>query len=199
MKTTIYLVRHGDTFKGKEIFWSRKPGRSLNKLGKIQADKAGEYLSQYKISRIFYSPLNRTTQTAQRIRQFLPEAKIAPKKELLEWDIGFQGERVEGKPFEYFFPRGIEKVYDETPTKLIGGELLIEATDRVVSFIYKIVEIYQGKEILCVAHEDVIRSTVLKFRKIDLDKLITIPCEKGSIYKLTFEDKRFIEAKYLDF
>ncbi|KKP69501.1 hypothetical protein A2X44_03140 [candidate division CPR3 bacterium GWF2_35_18] len=195
-KTTIFFVRHGETHKGKEIFWSRKPGRSLSQKGIKQIEKAASYLSQFPIIGIFYSPSKRTTQSAIIISESFRHAEITTSKELWEWDQGFNGKRVEGKPFSSF-GQEINNVYQSHPTKMIGGETLIEAIQRASGFVNELIFKYEGKFIVCVSHEDVIRGTVLVLQKESLDNLNSIPCVKGSIYKLVFRKERLISVEYI--
>ena len=54
---TFYLIRHGQ--KNKNI---GNPG--LTDLGKKQAKLTGQYLSSFKIDKIFNSPSKRTLETA---------------------------------------------------------------------------------------------------------------------------------------
>jgi broad specificity phosphatase PhoE len=60
----IYLVRHGD----KEKLQGSPP---LTNLGKIQANKTGQYFQKIKIDKIYASPLLRTKQTADIISSYL--------------------------------------------------------------------------------------------------------------------------------
>lgn len=61
---TIYLVRHGEQQK--------TPGEpSLSELGVQQAQKAGEYLKNFPITKIYSSPIVRTQETATHISQIL--------------------------------------------------------------------------------------------------------------------------------
>ena len=229
IETTIFLVRHGETHKGREIFWSRKPGRRLNQKGKEQIEKTATYLSQFPVTQIFHSPSKRTTESAEIIQKYIPQAEILEVKNLWEWDQGFEGQKVEGKPFASFGPE-INEMYQKYPTKMIGGETLPDAIKRAIDFINKLLFLsklkpqlfsrgyslnldkkteaadfspwrtsfqYQEKFIVCVSHEDVIRGVVLAMQKENLDKLNSIPCVKGSIYKVVFRENRLISVDYI--
>ena len=63
MKTVLYFVRHGE----KEEETKEK---ALTEKGKIEAKKAGKFLSQFPIQHIVASPSLRTRQTAEIINAF---------------------------------------------------------------------------------------------------------------------------------
>jgi broad specificity phosphatase PhoE len=63
MITVLYFVRHGD--KDEET-----KERKLTEKGKIEAQKAGKFLSQFPIEHIVASPSLRTRQTAELINVF---------------------------------------------------------------------------------------------------------------------------------
>ena len=196
--TNIYLVRHGETYHGKEIFWSRKQGRSLNKQGKLQIAKGAEYLSKMGINSVYFSPLKRTTESAFILKKMIVGlSKFQVEESLIEWDIGFKDNRVEGVPFAVLGPE-YEKVYTNQPTSLVGGEPLLTATSRITQFVISLVDNCPGANIICVTHQDMIRGAVLHFEKKDLNLLDHIPCRHASIYHLTFENQKFRMSEYLD-
>ena len=65
MKTTIYLVRHGQSEANlKDLFLGQK-NLDLTPLGHAQAEKTAEYLKNLHIDKIYSSDLTRAYQTAE--------------------------------------------------------------------------------------------------------------------------------------
>ena len=64
MKTTFYLIRHGDKHQVP-------PDPGLNDLGHKQAQATAQYLKQFPITQVIASPLKRTQETAQYIADAL--------------------------------------------------------------------------------------------------------------------------------
>ena len=91
--TTLYIVRHGNTFDPGEE--PRRIGRRtdlpLSLSGRAQANRLGEYFSRRGVifSHVLAAPLKRTTETAHEIVAYLPKRPaITPDQALLEIDYG---------------------------------------------------------------------------------------------------------------
>ena len=67
----LYLVRHGETNYNKTGKIQGNMPTALNEVGKEQVRAAAEELSNRKISAIIYSPLKRTTQSAEIFKEKL--------------------------------------------------------------------------------------------------------------------------------
>src|SRR5687767_3803801 len=83
--TQILLVRHAvnDFVKtGKLAGWT--PGVHLNDEGKAQAEALGQRLAETPINRLYSSPLERTMETAEAIRQHHPNLEIQQYPEIGE-------------------------------------------------------------------------------------------------------------------
>lgn len=120
LNATIYLIRHGHTSlntgsANQERFraWSNPP---LNEEGLMDAQKAGQFMSNKGIAHIFSSDLGRTMQTAQAVHQ-ATGAPITPMHGLRPWNIGkFTGELVEPNEKE------VQRYQDHPNETIPGGE-----------------------------------------------------------------------------
>lgn len=65
-----YFVRHGETLMNAKHIRQGEVG-GLSEEGKAQADRAGRYLAQFPIDRLFSSPYERTRETAAIIDRYL--------------------------------------------------------------------------------------------------------------------------------
>jgi probable phosphoglycerate mutase len=89
--TTLYIVRHGNTFDPGETVL-RVGGRTdlpLSRSGQAQAQALGQHLSGVRFDRARVSPLRRTRMTADAILGAHPSPpKIEPTESLIEIDYG---------------------------------------------------------------------------------------------------------------
>jgi broad specificity phosphatase PhoE len=65
----LYLVRHGEVINpgGERAVFYGSMDVSLSKLGELEAQAAGEYLSHFKLSKVFSSPLSRAIYGAEAV------------------------------------------------------------------------------------------------------------------------------------
>ena len=63
--TRVVLVRHGVTAQTGPLLSGRLPGIALSEKGIEQAEQAAARLAALKITTVYASPIERTTQTAQ--------------------------------------------------------------------------------------------------------------------------------------
>lgn len=89
----IALVRHGETEWNRQRRWQGRAGAPLNDLGHRQAAAAAEPLARVlpdgrDWAWMISSPLERATQTADRIARRLPIIPISTDDDLVERDYG---------------------------------------------------------------------------------------------------------------
>jgi len=102
---TIYFVRHGQTEWNAINRFQGQWNSDLNELGREQAHANGRLLERFGIEAIFSSPLDRTRQTTEIIREYVP-APVTYDERIVEWDCGdwsghLRDEILERWPEEY--------------------------------------------------------------------------------------------------
>jgi isoleucyl-tRNA synthetase len=148
---TYHLIRHGESEFNTRYVLNSETGvpNGLTEKGKTQVDNSIETLRDAHIDCIYYSPLERTRETAERIAHALQieaSACISDNR-LREMGFGiFEGKEVD----EYlaFFGGGYERLV----TSPDGGESWGEVKKRVGEFLYEIESTQSHKNILIVAH-----------------------------------------------
>src|SRR5271156_5845257 len=85
--TRLVLVRHGVTAHTGPLLSGRMPGIDLSEKGISQAEAAADRLSALKISTVYASPIERTTQTAGYIAARLG-LEVQPLPGVIEADYG---------------------------------------------------------------------------------------------------------------
>ena len=165
----ITFLRHGkNNYAKKGVPWH--PGPNLNKLGKIQAEKTGKYLSDFIFDKIMSSDMNRARQTAEIINKYQKKNKsfenISFYRELAEHD---------------------ESIYvGKTPkSKLQLKEELLKA-EVTIGFFKRILadKTNAGKRILIPAHGNVIRAcigTSLGYKLRECPELNSFNCSLSSL------------------
>lgn len=187
MKTTLTLVRHGETewnalgkFQGcKDI--------SLSKEGMLQA----EYLKKRfedKFDYIFTSPLKRAIQTAEVISE---SSKIKPIIELELREINFgDWEGLTINEIEANFPeKFIEWKNDELNAPMCGGDLsLKKASIRAKEAILEIVKKHQRENIIIVAHGGIIKAGLIGIFDWKMTMYHKMLLGNTAVCKIVFDD-----------
>lgn len=176
MKTNIYFVRHGDVENPKKIWYGRLPGFPLSKLGKKQMEDTGGILKDKSIDIIYSSPLLRTKQSAEIIRQKLNLKKIHYSRKILEVKSSLQGEPLLTLNKIKFF---VFKSSDNS----VKGETIIEMLKRMESFIKDVLQKHQGKNIVAASHGDPIMVVRAKYKGLPIVNDSIRPGRKGYIKK----------------
>ena len=154
-KTTIYLVRHGETEANVTNTIQGQSDVPLNKNGLYQAELAAARFGKMHFDVILSSDLSRAAVTARKIAG---ERPVTFTPELREWDLGHW----QGMTFEQAaekFPEEVAAFRSGDPDAVIsGGEsrrVFHERADRIIRYI---ISKYPGKTLLCVTHGGLLRA-----------------------------------------
>ncbi len=195
MKTTVYLVRHGDVHNPDQIMYERLPGFKLSELGKKQANALGKFLSDKKITTIYASPLDRTRETAEIIASYHNSVPIAHDERLLEVSTSARGKKVvdlAAEHWNFYTPKYLKN----------GGERLRDIWKRMNEFIKQAVAKHEGEEIVIVSHGDPVMVAYTKHS----GKRLTLAAIRGEMYvqtakgfRMVFEGVSPVEVEKLEF
>lgn len=148
---TYYTIRHGESeFNTRghlnAVLGTQNP---LTDTGKAQVDASIATLKAANIDTIYYSPLQRTKETAERIAQALgiPAEQCVPDTRLQEVQFGvFEEKHID--EYHAFF----NDVRERFSTAPEGAENWTEVKRRVGEFLYDIENTQHNKRILIVSH-----------------------------------------------
>jgi broad specificity phosphatase PhoE len=88
MTQTIYLIRHASPdWERKDIPYDIPPGPPLTDKGQQEAQELGVFLQKAGVRKLYYSPLERSTHTAQ-IAAAVAGIPLLEQSELAEWVTG---------------------------------------------------------------------------------------------------------------
>jgi len=159
MSATLILVRHGQTdwnVNGRYMGWMDE---DLNQEGVQQAERVAQRLDQWPISAVFSSPLKRAVRTAEIVARPHSVA-VEVIEELGEMRLG---------GWEGMFAGDIAAKYPELwqtwrtnpgDFRMPGGESLGEVRERAVRAFGRITDRSEGKMVLAVTHDAVVRVLV---------------------------------------
>ncbi len=157
-KTTIYIVRHGESIGNFKREFLGHTDKDLTELGYRQAECTARELSDVDFYRIYSSDLQRAFHTAEPHAK-LRDMSIIPLKELREMYVGeWEGRRVDDLIAEYgekFTVRWKQQfgTFDCAP----GGESTQDCAKRFYNAILEIGRENEGKTVLVASHAAAIR------------------------------------------
>ena len=181
--TQILLVRHAvnDFVKtGKLAGWT--PEVHLNDEGKAQAEALGRRLADVPITHLYSSPLERTMETAEAIRQHHPQLEIVQNVELGEVRYGDW----EGKEVRALQSRKMWHVVQEYPSRAYfpNGETMRGVQVRAVDEIERLTIAHPRGVVVVVTHADVTKMVIAHFLGMHLDNFQRIVVSPASISSL---------------
>lgn len=183
MAEKIYLIRHGLTESNKKKIYAGWCKEGLCKEGLKAVLEFGGKLKQFRINKIFSSPIRRAVQTAEIIDSFL-KVGIEIEEDFKEMKMGsWEGlseyEVAERFPEEW-------KTWNTKPSelKINGRETLRELLLRALDGLKRISEPSDGSKILAVTHVALIRVLMIYYNGMNLDDYRKIDIPNGSLYLL---------------
>lgn len=178
--TQILLIRHAvnDFVKtGKLAGWT--PHVHLNEDGEAQAKALGQRLASQTIHHIYSSPLERTMETAEAIRQHHPQLNIIPNSEIGEVRYGDW----EGKEISALVKRKQWHVIQEYPSRagFPNGETMRGVQVRAVNEIERLAALHPRETVVVVSHADLIKMVFAHYLGTHLDNFQRIVISPASI------------------
>ena len=182
MAEKIYLIRHGLTESNKKKIYAGWCEEGLCKEGLNAISEKGRKLKQFRIDKIFSSPIRRAIQTAEIINSFLKvgieieenfkEMKMGP------WEGLSENEVAEKFPEEW-------KIWNTKPSelKMKERETLRELLLRAMEGIKRISGL-DSSRILAVTHVALIRVLMIYYNNLSLDNYRKIDVPNESLYLL---------------
>jgi probable phosphoglycerate mutase len=181
--TRVLLVRHAVTAHTGPLLSGRMPGIDLSERGVEQADAAAKRLALLPIAAVYASPIERTTQTAERIASH-HGLRVTALDGVIEADYGdWTGQKlvdlaktpewgvVQAAPSRASFP---------------NGESLHAMQTRTVAAIERVVRDHPHQTVAIVSHADPIKSAIAHFTGMHLDLFQRLHVSPASVTVLDF-------------
>ena len=178
MSSILVLMRHGESLWNRENRFTGSVDIPLTPEGRRAAARAAESCPRVNFDIAYSSPLSRARETAGSFLESLGSSAtpLVPEPLLIEKNYGIlQGLSKERVKAEY----GAEKYrlwhrgYETGPP---GGESLKEVAARTHPFFRQVVgeDLRLGKNVLLVAHGNVIRSLVMLVEKLAPAEIVEV-------------------------
>ena len=158
MKTTFYLIRHGETDWNLNGRWQGHADVPLNEMGRVQARRLAERLRSRgpQFDLIYSSDLQRAWETARTIGAALDMAPL-PLPALREIDIGtwsgLTNAEVTAQDADSF-----ERIRSGEDLARGGGERFLDLYTRVIAAIERLAEKHPGGKLALVTHGGPVRA-----------------------------------------
>jgi broad specificity phosphatase PhoE len=180
MKQTLLLIRHGETTWNREHrLPGQLPGVALTEEGRRQAASLAEALSEFPISTVVSSPLERARETAK----YLTSARnlqLQFEPDLMDTNVGHWS----GQIFEDLLKSDPAwKAYLQDPTVAPAG---IETFPQVQQRVVAAVEHWRtcenvGSYLAFVAHADVIKLLLAHYMRLDVKRAANLAIDNASV------------------
>ena len=192
MKTTILLIRHGESAANRTRTFAGHLDIPLSERGEEQANATAEYItSKYQIDKIYCSDLSRAYATA------LPIARLC----------GLEVEKTE-KFREIYAGSWEGKTFDELQTRYAssygvwltdigsaqpdGGEAVHALYERVFEALDEIVKVNEGKMVAIATHATPIRSLCCRFHGFDVSEMKNVAwVSNASVTEIVYEGGKY--------
>ncbi|MDZ4826515.1 MAG: MSMEG_4193 family putative phosphomutase [Actinomycetota bacterium] len=181
--TRLVLVRHAVTEHTGPLLSGRMPGIDLSDKGVEQAEATAKRLANLPVGVIYASPIERTTQTAQRIAAH-HSLEVVPLPGVIEADYG---DWTGGKIAE-LAKTDIWKVVQAAPSRarFPGGETITEMQARTVAALDAVVAEHPYTTIVVVSHADPIKSAIAHYTGVHLDLFQRVHVSPASVTVFDF-------------
>jgi probable phosphoglycerate mutase len=181
--TRLVLVRHAVTAHTGPLLSGRMPGIDLSDKGVGQADATAQRLAKLPIAAIYASPIERTTQTAQRIAAH-HQLEVQPLEGVIEADYGdWTGGKIAdlAKTDEW-------KVVQVAPSRarFPNDESLYDMQTRMVKTLDDVVAQHPHETIVVVSHADPIKSAIAHYTGMHLDQFQRLHVSPASVTVFDF-------------
>lgn len=183
--TTIYFVRHAHSTYTKE-----ERERPLSEKGWNDATMVTSLLKKEEIDVVLSSPYKRAIQTVEGVAEHF-QLPILVEEDLRERLLSVE-------PLENF-QEGIMKVWRDSMFSFPGGESNREAQKRGVTCMERILEQYEGKNVVIGTHGNIM-VLIMNYFNEKYDVSFWKELEMPDVYKLTFSGKELqaaVKMKYV--
>ena len=169
MKTTIYIIRHAQSIANEKGLFGGITDYILSKEGIEQAEKLSQRLVDYKIDRIYSSPLKRAIQTIKPTAD-RKNMDVIIVEGLREINVG-EWENIPRDELRKKYPEE-NRYIDSTEyyCGMIGQEETSGVADRMLDAIKKLSIENAGKSIIITSHIVAIRAFLCKIMNIPFEQ-----------------------------
>ncbi len=191
MRTSIYLVRHGQTAWNREEIFRGRTDVPLDGTGLRQAELVAEYFKGMEICGVYSSPLSRAWETARKIAQ-LHNLKVEPLVGIVDLSFG----NWEGHSHKEIQRNDKEtyRLWREEPhrVRLPGGESLNDVRARAMASLEEVIRSFSGKTLVLVSHRVVNKVLICGILGLDNSHFWQIAQDTTAINLIQYKSGKYI-------
>jgi broad specificity phosphatase PhoE len=176
-RTLVHLLRHGAYAEIGQTLVGRTPGIFLNQEGREQAKVLAAALSGRALRALIATPLQRTQETAAPLAALLG-LTVRIEEDLTDLDFGDWTMLPFGEIEKDSRWHDFNRFRSRAP--IPGGESMIGVQRRAVKAILRLTAEFAGEEIAVFSHGDVIRTVIMHFLGMSLDRIHEIEILPGA-------------------
>jgi broad specificity phosphatase PhoE len=197
--TRLFLIRHGDTVDedAKKVY-KGSIDIPLSNKGIARMERVASFLSGYTIDVLYSSTLSRAIESARIIGN---PHKLDVNKESGFNELGFG--KWEGLSFneineEYpeLFPLWSKNPVSYTPP---DGEHLLDARERMMSALYRIIARQKGRNVAIVSHSGTLKIIISTLFALDLSHMYKFAQDYGCVDIIDIDDNNKVVIKLLNY
>jgi alpha-ribazole phosphatase len=180
-RTRLFLIRHGDTIdeETKKVYKGTIDIPLSNK-GILRMERVASFLSGYTLDVLYASALSRSIESAKIIGS---PHNLNVNKESGFNELGFG--KWEGLSFDEIkegYP-GLFLLWLQDPVFYTPpyGERLLDAQERIMSGLYKIIETQRGRNVAIVSHSGTLRIIICTLLALDLSNMYKLAQDYGCV------------------
>ena len=192
----IILARHGETVWNVEKIYRGRSDVVLDELGIKQAERLGEYLSNYVLEAIYSSPLKRALDTANIIARY-QKIDVQIAEGLVDFDYG-DWQRLPEREVKSLYSVLLNEWHNNPhKVRVPGGESLEDVRKRAVDVINDVLSNHHESVVL-VSHRVVNKVLICSLLGLDNSYFWNIKQDVGGITAFNYIDGRFVLTKHND-
>lgn len=173
-KTTLYLVRHGQTEWNVQHRFQGHQDSPLTEQGVRQAEWLAESMKHVHLDAIFASTSRRASHTAEIIRAER-EIPIFETDDFRELNLGiWEGQTQDQAKCDS--PEQFDNFWNDPEAFMVdGSEMFEQVRERAVRKLIELVQQYEGKSLMIVTHTVVVKLLMAHFENRALKDLWKLP------------------------
>ncbi|MDQ0195288.1 histidine phosphatase family protein [Paenibacillus wynnii] len=187
MKTTIYMVRHGESPKTE----GNERERGLTDKGSSDANRITELLKEEGIDVFVSSPYKRAILTIEELAQSL-DKEIIVIEDLKEM-VFLSEDRI--MPDKELYPY-LERILSDTDFTFPGGESSGICQKRAILILKDILTKYRGQKVAIGTH-GLVMTLMMRYFDKQYDLNFLLQTSKPDIYRMELIDEELVETKKL--
>jgi broad specificity phosphatase PhoE len=191
----LYFVRHGQTEWNAIRRMQGQWNSNLNDLGRQQAHTNGQFLERQNIDYLVASPLDRTTQTAEIINQYL-NLDVRFDERIMEWHCGdWSGEMWDEVPHKWpeeFSAWQENQFHYRGP----GCENYPDMIERAGPFLDELLKLPQ-RRLAVISHGMIGRVLVGTLLGMSENDMFTFGQANDTVFHLTQHEDRFLTQHFV--